>query len=198
MGGKEAEPLRASASMNRIPFSNSDDSLSVKTRDSIEELPTNVTRSPRSPKSPKSPEKEKDSEVPPSPTRSPRSPRRRLTKKLTVNINGASFDVARKKRPLSPFTGGGTLRKASLPLTAPATVTEFGPTVEEKVKTELQDDKPVVESKVLRTTVEERGGRKLMSFLGRRITGQRGNQSNKTDRQGLEGASKCMPGRDNN
>ena len=186
-GSLGAELLGVSSSMNRLQLGDSDDSLSVKTRDSVEELPINVTRSPRSPKSPK---KEKDLEVPPSPTR---SPRRRLTKKLTVNIDGTNFDVSRKLRPMSPFTSSGALRRTT---TAPAAVTEIGPSVEEDAAANLPDNPPMVETKGLRTTAEERGGRRLMSLLGRRITGQKGTTSGKGDVQDLEGASKCMPGRD--
>jgi hypothetical protein len=99
-----------------------------------------------------------------------------LRKKLTVSIAGADFDLERKKRPLSPFTNGGVLRKA-LPQTAPAAITEFGPTVEEEVRSTVSLKKPEPELKrdrsAHRTTTAERGGKKLMGFLGRRIAGER-------------------------
>ncbi len=82
------------------------------------------------------------------------------------------------------------LRKASIPpRTAPASVTEFGPTVEEEVKAELNKDKLEMEAKAqksaLRTTAEERGGKKLIGFLARRFTGEKGVVANAND------ASKC-------
>ncbi|EXJ85571.1 hypothetical protein A1O1_05936 [Capronia coronata CBS 617.96] len=158
-----------------IPLSDSDDSLSVRTKDSIEELPSLVTRSPKSPRSPGKRLLETrlktEAGIPPSPTRSPMFARHHLKKKLTVNISGAEFDVERKKRPLSPFTSSGLLRKACiLPQTAPAAVTEFGPTVEDEVREEMNKTRSDVEAKeVSRTTRAERGGSKLMGFLGRRI-----------------------------
>ena len=174
-------------STSRIPLSASDDSLSVRTKDSIEELPSHVPRSPRSPQSPRSPKKaamdrrfQDEPKVPPSPTRSPRTTRQRLKKKLTVNINGADFDVEKRQRPLSPFTSGGLLRKASVPHTAPPAVTEFGPTIDQEVKSKLSKSQvPVGESSGItkesyRTTSTERGGKKLMGFLGRRISGAKG------------------------
>jgi hypothetical protein len=168
--------------INRI----SDDSLSVKTKDSVEDLPSMVSRSPKSPaKSPRSPKKHRKSieinvEPPPSPQKSPtRSPRRhRLRKKLTLNINGAEFDIEREKRPLSLFTGGGLLRKVGFPSTAPPHVTEFGPTVEDEVKADLNENKQVdakQEKSAVRTTSVERGGKTLMGFLGRRIANGRRN-----------------------
>ncbi|KAK7894900.1 hypothetical protein LTR67_005639 [Exophiala xenobiotica] len=153
-----------------------DSCLSIKTKDSIEELPSSVPRSPRSPRSPKresGDESDKiEPEMPLSPTKSPRDARRRLKKKLTVNIDGADFDIERKKRPLSPFTSGGVLRKA-VPQTAPATVTEFGPTVEEEVRASINTNKSeavIKPDKIIeKTTSTERGGKRLMGFLGRRI-----------------------------
>ncbi|KAK5223647.1 hypothetical protein LTR99_007664 [Exophiala xenobiotica] len=153
-----------------------DSCLSIKTKDSIEELPSSVPRSPRSPRSPKresGDESDKiEPEMPLSPTKSPRDARRRLKKKLTVKIDGADFDIERKKRPLSPFTSGGVLRKA-VPQTAPATVTEFGPTVEEEVRASINTNKSeavIKPDKIIeKTTSTERGGKRLMGFLGRRI-----------------------------
>lgn len=171
--------MKASESFTHIPLSDSDDSLSVRTKDSIEDLPSSVPRSPRSSRSSRQEAdvggRNDELEPPPSPTRSPGSTRQRLKKKLTVQINGADFDIERKKRPLSPFTSGGVLRKASLPQTAPAAVTEFGPTVEDEVRAKLQKNKAdeSKEKTVSKTTSAERGGKRLMGFLGRRTANQK-------------------------
>ena len=154
-----------------LPPSDSDDSLSIVTKDSIEDLPSTVPRSPRSTKFPdklqssinKVESDEADADSP------PLSPKRRLKKKLTVNISGAEFDLEPKRRPLSPFTSGGMLRKLTggIPPSAPAAVTEFGPTVEEEVQEKLKgEQKP---GNLQRTSRAERGGKTLMGFLGRRI-----------------------------
>lgn len=87
------------------------------------------------------------------------------------------------------------LRKASVPpRTAPASITEFGPTVEEEVNAKIQEDKLETEAKLqksaLRITAEERGGKKLIGFLARRFAGEKGTGGNTNN------ASKCMPGRD--
>lgn len=166
--------IKSPSTTTDIPFSDSDDSLSVKTKDSIEELPSSVTRSPKSPRSPGKGLLHKvgkaEAEMPLSPTRSPKPARQRLKKKLTVKINGANFDIETKKRPLSPFTSTGVLRKM-LPQTAPATVTEFGPTVEDEIRAQIDTVKPgiAVKETIRRTTSAERGGKKLMGFLGRRL-----------------------------
>jgi hypothetical protein len=158
-------------------MSDSDDSLSVKTKDSIEELSSNVSRSPRSPKT-KSPRgmMVDTYELPPSPTKSPLT-RKALRRKLTLNIEGADFDLEKKRRPLSPFTSGGLLRKASLPQTAPAAVTEFGPSVEDEVRAGLEEGKgehgKTSKSKCWSTS-SERGGKSLMGFLGRRMASGKG------------------------
>lgn len=169
-------PLNRSLVSDKLAMSDSDDSLSVKTKDSIEELASNVSRSPRSPKN-KSPRARGlgTNEVPPSPTRSPFQ-RKGLRRKLTLTLDGADFDLERKKRPLSPFTSGGLLRKASLPQTAPAAVTEFGPSVEDEVRARLEECKGE-EAKASKprywSTSSERGGKSLMGFLSRRMTGGR-------------------------
>jgi hypothetical protein len=190
-----AERLQTTKSLAHIPLNDSDDSLSVKTRDSIEDLSTNVPRSPRSPKSPKSPSG-KTSHIPPSPTRSPKSPRRRLTKNLTVTVNGPALDMEKKKRPLSPFTSGGVLRKASLSQSVPATIVESEETCEGKAKAKLHKEPPERDNKGLRTRVEERGGRKLMSFFGRRVTSQKDTKFHANSSREWGEASGCMAGRD--
>ena len=154
-----------------LPPSDSEDSLSIVTRDSIEDLPSTV---PRSPKSTNFPSRVHDAgadrEPDVSPSQSPpQSPRRRLKKNLTVNISGAEFDLEPRKRPLSSFTSSGMLRKLTggVPPSAPAAVTEFGPTLEEEVQEKMKAE---VKPAHLRTTTRaERGGKSLMGFLGRRI-----------------------------
>jgi hypothetical protein len=158
-----------------VAMSDSDDSLSVKTKDSIEELASNVSRSPRSPRSPKNKSPRgmtlDTNELPPSPTKSPLT-RKGLRRNLTLNIEGADFDLEKKRRALSPFTSGGLLRKASLLQTAPAAVTEFGPSVEDEVRAGLEEGKgehrKSNKSKCWSTS-SERGGKSLMGFLGRRM-----------------------------
>lgn len=115
---------------------------------------------------------------PPSPTKSPMSPRRLFKKKLTVTINGADFNIERKKRPLSPFTSGGMLRKL-IPPSAPPAVTEFGPTVKDEVEKleermrKADDNAAEVPKVIRRTTRAERGGRQLMGFLNKRLGRER-------------------------
>ncbi|KAK4943568.1 hypothetical protein LTR10_016862 [Elasticomyces elasticus] len=173
--------VKSTSGSNSIRLADNDDSLSVKTKDSIEDLQSSVPRSPKSPRSPnklvKKVEDETEDiepELPVSPTRSPGRTRQRLKKKLTVNIDGADFDVERRKPALSPFTNGGVLRKAG-PLTAPASVTEFGPTIEEEVRAAMKISGSVAtvdnEKVTDRTTSVERGGKRLMGFLGRRTAG---------------------------
>lgn len=152
-----------------------DDSLSIKTKDSIEELQSSVPRSPKSPRLAMGKSDDDsdstNSEMMKSPSKSPRDTRQRLKKKLIVNINGADFDIERRKGPLSPFTSAGVLRKAP-PQTAPAAVTEFGPTIDEEVRASLNSKTNTTakrENRVEKTTSAERGGKRLMGFLGRRI-----------------------------
>lgn len=176
-----SSPVELAQPNSQISPIQSDDNLSMQTKDSIEELPSNVPRSPQAYRSPRSSKMAKMSKVDknepaPSPTKSPKT-RRRRHKKLTVTIDGANFDLRKNKRPLSPFTTGGFLRKAILPQTAPPTVTEFGPSIEDEVRarmeatksTENKEDKSTKASR--RTTSTERGGKTLMGFLGRRIAG---------------------------
>jgi hypothetical protein len=153
-----------------VPPSDSEESLSILTRDSIEDLPSTFPRSPKSPEFSyrvlESPRKIMNTSPPKSPSQ---SPRRRLKKKLTVNINGAEFNLEPKRRPLSPFTRGGMLRKLTggLPPSAPAALTEFGPTLDEEIQ---EMSKTAQKAEVLqRTTRTERGGNTMLSFLGRRF-----------------------------
>lgn len=184
-------------SQSFVPPSDSEESLSLVTKDSIEDLPSTVPRSPKTPttsptikasisteRSPQSfeeildtkpPEADKPNPLPPSPSKlSAISPRRLFKKKLTVNINGTEFNIERKKRPLSPFTSGGMLRKL-VPPSAPPSITEFGPTVKDEVEKLEQrmrradSNTPEVPMLVRRTTRTERGGRQLMGFLNKRL-----------------------------
>lgn len=173
-----SSPVELAQPNSQISPIQSDDNLSMQTKDSIEELPSNVPRSPQAYRSPRSSKMSKvdKNEPSPSPTKSPKT-RPRRHKKLTVTIDGANFDLRKNKRTLSPFTTGGFLRKAILPQTAPPTVTEFGPSIEDEVlarleaikSTENKEDKSTKASR--RTTSAERGGKTLMGFLGRRIAG---------------------------
>jgi hypothetical protein len=184
-------------SQSFVPPSDSEESLRLVTKNSIEDLPSMVSRSPKTPVSPLkmhpvvSPEKSPrtfeeifDSNVSEqpakhsSPLRSAISPRRLFKKKLTVNINGTEFNVERKKRPLSPFNSGGMLRKL-VPPSAPPSVTEFGPTVKDEVE-KLEErlrlasaETPEVPKIIRRTTRTERGGRQLMGFLNKRLGKER-------------------------
>ncbi|KPI36749.1 uncharacterized protein AB675_11828 [Cyphellophora attinorum] len=181
------------------PPSESEESLSLVTKDSIEDLPSSVPRSPKSPKSPRSPRSPKSplrhaetfDEIlenspealpppppPPSPTKMSRlSPRRLLKNDMTVKINGTEFNIERRpSRPLSPFTSGGMLRKL-VPSSAPPNVTEFGPTVrdeveklEERVRRNDGEAPPMPVVKLTTTTRVERGGSRLIGFLAGRIS----------------------------
>ncbi len=98
---------------------------------------------------------------------------------LTVQINGVQFDLEKekKKRPLSPFTPGGRLRRllSPQPPSAPARITAFGPTIDDEVNEMLaemesggQTNNGRVDSR--RTTRAERGGGLLSRILGKRIS----------------------------
>jgi hypothetical protein len=107
---------------------------------------------------------------PPSPIKSPKKPR----KSLKVQINGGEFELETEtKRPLSPFTSGGVLRRllSPLPPSAPARITEFGPTVDDEVEGMLAEMESGGKGKtcVTRTTRKERGGGILRRILGKRI-----------------------------
>ncbi|RMZ92241.1 hypothetical protein DV736_g524, partial [Chaetothyriales sp. CBS 134916] len=150
-----------------LPPTDSDEDLSILTRDSIEGLPSTVPRSPRSPA--------KDKDVPnptyaaADPVRS--SPRRRLKTRLTLNLNGAEFDLETKNRLSRPFTRGGMFRKL-VPPSAPAAVTEFGPTIQDELEESLgrrSQGSMGEEMLTARTTRAERGGKSLMGFLSRRV-----------------------------
>jgi hypothetical protein len=143
------------------------------TRDSIEDLPSTVPRSPRSPRPHALSEEMKEGHAVPlksSPLEPPRSPRRRLKKKLTVNLNGVDFNLEKNKRPLSPFTSSGMLRKL-IPPSAPAAVTEFGPTIREEIEGNSSCVGRIKDCKerTTKTTRAERGGNSLMGFLSRRL-----------------------------
>lgn len=169
--GQDAEAIPVTESMTRIPLSNSDDSLSVKTKDSIEELSSSVPRSPK--KSVTEKASSRDNEIPPSPTR---SPRHRLTKKLTISTKESHSDAEKKRRPLSPFTRGGMLRIASKALSISSATTE-GTSVGVESTGRFQANTFEAEGRstkdFTRTTADERGGKKLMGLLGRRIASEK-------------------------
>lgn len=98
---------------------------------------------------------------------------------LTVQINGVEFDLEKqkKKRPLSPFTPGGRLRRllSPQPPSAPARITAFGPTIDDEVNemlAEMESGGQGSNERVgnRRTTRAERGGGMLTRMLGRRIS----------------------------
>ena len=98
-------------------------------------------------------------------------------KSLTLEINGANFELEKKKRPpMSPFTSAGVLRRmmSPTPPSAPATATEFGPTVAQEVGIQLaqEEERRKLEKAQLTkigTTRAERGGSVLLGFLGRKL-----------------------------
>jgi hypothetical protein len=107
---------------------------------------------------------------PSSPTKSPNKSR----KSLKVQINGAEFELEKEtKRPLSPFTSGGMLRRllSPAPPSAPARITEFGPTVDDEVEGMLAEMESGGKGKtcVTQTTRKERAGGMLRRILGKRI-----------------------------
>jgi hypothetical protein len=105
------------------------------------------------------------------------SPRKLQKKSLTLKIDGADFKLERKKsRPLSPFNSAGVLRRmmSPTPPSAPAAVTEFGPSVAEEVEDQLAREKEFRKPEKAQpmnvgTTRAERGGKVLLRFLERRI-----------------------------
>ena len=155
------------------PPRNSDDSLRIVAKDSLEELHT----SPRYVKGNSPLPIIPDVKVVWNDKKSYTSPRELQKKPLTLNIDGADFELEkRKRRPLSPFTNAGASRRMIRPTppSAPAAVTEFGPTVEEELEAQLKRekecrklDKP--QAAKAGTTRAERGGKMLLGFLERRI-----------------------------
>ena len=157
---------------------NSDESLRMITKDSIEDLRSDVPRSPRS-AAKSAPPTKTEFAIPEVPGRVHTSPKKLQRKKLTLRLNGAEFDIEKKekKRPLSPFTRGGMLRRmmSPVPPSAPAALTEFGPTIADEVEQEMRVEKECAEkrlrerAKLASTTRAERGGRMLLGFLGKRV-----------------------------
>lgn len=98
---------------------------------------------------------------------------------LTVQINGVEFELEKekKRRPLSPFTPGGRLRRllSPQPPSAPARITAFGPTIDDEVNemlAEMESGGPGSNERVgnRRTARAERGGGMLSRILGKRIS----------------------------
>jgi hypothetical protein len=105
---------------------------------------------------------------------SPTKSSRKNPKSLKVQINGAEFELEKeKKRPLSPFTSGGMLRRllSPTPPSAPAKMTAFGSTIEDEVGGKVTEVESASKKKanIKRTTQEERGGGLLSKILKRRI-----------------------------
>jgi hypothetical protein len=108
------------------------------------------------------------------------SPKKLQKKLLTLKIDGADFELEKKKknrgRPLSPFNSAGALRRilSPSPPSAPAAVTEFGPTVAEEVEAQLVREKERRKPEMFPatnfgTTRAERGGKTLLGLLGKRV-----------------------------
>ena len=150
-----------------------DDSLRIMTKDSLEDLhasPPNFTHgSPAQIRDDVNIVWKEDSAL--------ASPKKLQKKSLTLEINGANFELEKKKRPpMSPFTNAGVLRRmmSPTPPSAPATVTEFGPTVAQEVETQLaqeEEHRKLEKAQLTKigTTRAERGGNTLLGFLGRRL-----------------------------
>lgn len=107
------------------------------------------------------------------PSSRPKSPKR-PRKSLKVQINGAEFELEKEtKRPLSPFTSGGMLRRllSAAPTSAPAQVTAFGPSIEDEAREMLAEMECGHKGKMClrRTTRAERGGAMMRKILGKRM-----------------------------
>jgi hypothetical protein len=104
------------------------------------------------------------------PTKSPKKSR----KSLKVQINGAEFELEKdNKRPLSPFTSAGMLRRllSPTPPSAPAAITAFGQTIDDEVGGMLAEMESGGEARISmqRTTRTERSGGILGRILKKRI-----------------------------
>ncbi len=129
------------------------------------------------------PEKEKDnasvSPAPEAAVSSSSNSSKKARPSLTVQINGVEFDLEKekKKRPLSPFTPSGRLRRllSPLPPSAPARITAFGPTIDDEVNemlAEMESGGQASNGRVSSrsTTRAERGGGMLSRILGKRMS----------------------------
>jgi hypothetical protein len=155
------------------PPRNSDESLRIVAKDSLEELHA----SPRYVKENSPLPIIDDVKVVWNDKMSYTSPKKLQKKPLTLKIDGADFELEkRKRRTLSPFTYTGALRRmiSPTPPSAPAAATEFGPTVAEEVEAQLTREKErrkLDKAQVAKasTTRAERGGKMLLGFLEKRI-----------------------------
>lgn len=92
-----------------VPLSDSESSLTDIVKDSIEDLPSAVPRSPQSPRA-NNFSLRGGSQRLASPLSRSASPRRRFKKKLSPAVYADNCKSENVKRPLSPFTNGGILR----------------------------------------------------------------------------------------
>jgi hypothetical protein len=154
----ESLPVRA-LSFKRIR-SGSEDSLRLLAKDSLESL--HCQSSPQKlsltyPSTPELPSSELMVNLPFSPNQQ--------NSNLTIGLGQLDINPERPQvwRPLSPFTGGGTLRRLSSPEphSAPATVTTYTTSEEKMVGNELQARKVKLRNSLT-------SGKSLLGFLGRK------------------------------
>lgn len=161
------EKRRSGGTESCLSHNDSGDSLSILTKDSVEDLNSAVSRSPKTvEKNWKSDDRSPHNYVPPSPSL---SPRRRFKKRLTVNHGGAGLDFQGLQRPLSPFAGL-KLRKL-ISSSAPYALTDSGLDVEGAVRPRQCEDN---RSNSAEDTFEERvrkdrSNRSWVEFLGKRF-----------------------------
>jgi hypothetical protein len=155
------------------PPRNSDERLRIVAKDSLEELqasPRYVKRNSPLPII-------DDVKVVWNDKKSYTPPKKHQKKPLTLKIDGADFELEkRKRRTLSPLTNTGALKRmiSPIPPSAPAAATEFGPTVAEEVEAQLtreEERRKLDKAQVAAasTTRAERGGKMLLGFLEKRI-----------------------------
>jgi hypothetical protein len=160
-------------SLAKILCSDSDDDLSVKAKDSIEDLTSTVPRSPRSsnaslsPRSPRSRKETKENIVPPSPTRSPRSPRQRLQKRQPskhdascTSHHAMSVGIGAGENPRQAEPGEMSIVNARL---KPSTRVQSSDSVGTDCST-LDD----AHNETARITKEKHSGKLLMGLFGLR------------------------------
>lgn len=159
-----------------IPLTDSEGSLSTMTCDSIEDLPSQVPRSPQRPNRQSSlrgghQDADSLSEI----FIKSQSPPKQNKKTLTINVKAAQTiaDEA-KKRPMSPFTSGGMLRRilgpasqsapAPAPILTTSTARQFDPS---HLNRSTQPETSVTKVDVASKLQHPRTGKSLMSFLSR-------------------------------
>jgi hypothetical protein len=155
------------------PPRNSDESLRIVAKDSLEELHA----SPRYVKGNSPLPIIDDVKVAWNDKKSYTPPKKHQKKSLTLKIDGSDIELEkRKRRTLSPLTNTEALRRmfSPTPPSAPAAATEFGPTIAEEVEAQLareEERRKLDKAQVAKasTTRAERGGKMLLGFLEKRI-----------------------------